>query len=68
MSKAEIFAELEKLSPVELEEIRLKLATLAERSAPKTFKGRPIVRSYDPRKWPYPPEPDCQEEWNESRK
>jgi len=68
MSKAEILAELAKLSPAEREEIRLKLAALAERSAPKTFKGRPIVRSYDPRKWPYPPEPDCQEEWNESRK
>ena len=68
MSKAEILAELEKLSPAEREEIRLKLAAQAECSAPQTFKGRPIVRSYDPRQWPYPPEPDCQEEWNESRK
>jgi len=33
-----------------------------------SFKGRPIVRSYDPRKWPCPPEPDCQEEWNETKK
>lgn len=28
--------------------------------------GRPVVRAYDPDDWPYPPEPDCQKEWDEA--
>ena len=32
---------------------------------PEEIAGRRVVRSLDPEKWPYPPEPDCQKEWDE---
>ena len=28
---------------------------------------RPVVSSYEPAQWPYPPEKDCQDEWDESK-
>ena len=32
---------------------------------PEEIAGRRVVRSLDPKKWPHPPEPDCQKEWDE---
>jgi hypothetical protein len=29
-------------------------------------KVRRIVRSYDPREWPYGPEGDCAKDWNDA--
>ena len=32
---------------------------------PGEVSGRRVVRALDPAKWPHPPEPDCQKEWDE---
>ena len=35
------------------------------RERPDVIAGRRVVRSLDPERWPHPPEPDCQKEWDE---
>ena len=39
---------------------------LARDETQEFIAGRPVVRAYDPDDWPYPPEPDCQKEWDEA--
>ena len=34
--------------------------------APDPWAGRSVVRSYDPKAWRHPPEPECAREWDES--